>query len=147
MALTRVQKIQIEAVKEPEWYFSKNYEGCVLITDGVSGIYIKPEKLVIDPAKLRAHEGDLLNFDPEKIMYEAIRVEKTKTAMILDSKTALKFIGARGAECWVNMARLKGYDGGEVAYYLNQSLGTIIFVDRNVEEPVGFCMTMKVDDE
>lgn len=147
MALTRVQKIQIEAVKEPKAYFSKQYEGGVLVSDGVSGVYIKPEKLVIDPEKLRVHNGDLINFDPEKIMYEAIRAEKTKTAMILESKTALKFIGARGAECWVSMARLKGYDGGEVAYYFNQSLGTIVFVDRNVEEPVRFCMTMSVDDE
>lgn len=147
MALTRAQKVQAEAVKKPEAYYAQNYDYCTMITDGVSGFYIKPEEMVINPGKLKPHDGDLENFDPERILTDTVRAERTKTAMILDKRLAVKFTAAGGAVGWVNLARLKGYDTGEVAYYLNSSLGVIIFVDRNIEEPVGFCMTMKVDDE
>lgn len=147
MALTRAQKVQVEAVKKPEAYFAKNYDYYTMITDGVSGFYIRPEELVINPAKLRPHDGGMESFNPEKILTDTVRTERTKTAMILDKKLAVKFTGAGGVVGWVNLASLKGYDTGEVAYYLNSSLGVIVFVDRNIEEQVGFCMTMKVDDE
>lgn len=119
---------------------------CEKCADGVSGIYIRPEEMVINPAKLKPHDGGMEGFDPERILTDTVRTERTKTAMILDKRLAVKFTGAGGG-CWVNLACLKGYDTGEVAYYLNSALGVIVFVDRNIEEPVGFCMTMKVDDE
>lgn len=147
MALTRAQKVQVEAVKKPEAYFAQNYDYYTMITDGVSGFYIKPEELVINQAKLKPLDGGMENFNPERILTDTVKTERTKTAMILDKRLAVKFTGAGGAVGWVNLASLKGYDTGEVAYYLNSSLGVIVFVDRNTEEPVGFCMTMKVDDE
>lgn len=147
MALTRAQKVQVEAVKKPEAYYAQNYDYCTMITDGVSGFYIKPEEMVINPEKLKPHDGKMESLDPERILADTVRTERTKTAMILDERLAVKFTGAGGAVGWVNLTALKGYGTGEVAYYLNSSLGVIVFVDRNTEEPVGFCMTMKVDDE
>lgn len=147
MALTRAQKVQVEAVKKPEAYYAQNYDYYTMITDGVSGFYIRPEELVINPAKLKPHDGGMESLDPEKILTDTVRTERTKTAMILDKRLAVKFTGAGGAVGWVNLSCLKGYDTGEVAYYLNGSLGVIVFVDRNTDEPVGFTMTMKIDEE
>lgn len=96
MALTRVQKIQIEAVKTPEGYFAKEYDNYVLITDGVSGIYISPEKLIINSSKLKQMEGPVESLDPERILTDTFRIERTKKAMLLDSKMAVRFCGAGG---------------------------------------------------
>lgn len=96
MALTRTQKVQVEAVKKPEAYYAQNYDYYTMITDGVSGFYIRPEEMVIDPAKLKPHDGGMEGFDPERILTDTVRAERTKTAMILDKRLAVKFTAAGG---------------------------------------------------
>lgn len=96
MALTRAQKVQVETVKKPETYFAQNYDYYTMITDGVSGFYIKPEEIVINPAKLKPHDGSMESLDPERILTNTVRVDRTKTAMILDKRLAVKFTAAGG---------------------------------------------------
>lgn len=143
MALTIQEKIQVDAIKNREFYKIVECGGYILLTNGSYGVYIEPKDLLIDPKKYEKKE--VQDMDPWKLEEKEESAKVIKEAVTFGKQTANAVINSKKEKAWIWQDCLKKF-GGKVFYGMIQyENGTKIITvsDMETAEIIGVIATIE----
>lgn len=91
--------IQIDAIKKRECFKVTKYEGYALITDGIYGVYVNDEDLLLNPDKFN-DVADKESFDRYE-MEDSEGVKVLNEAITLERETANAVINYKKEKWWI----------------------------------------------
>lgn len=143
--MMKIQRdIQIDAIKKRECFKVTKYEGYALITDGIYGVYVNDEDLLLNPDKFNdvADKESFDRYEMEdsegvKVLNEAITLEREKKWWIWN-KTIKKFGKKAQYEVKRKIIEKKGKQEESVIVVVRNEetydIVGIIPIIRNIEE-------------
>ena len=130
--------IQIDAIKKRERFRVTKYEGYALITDGLYGVYVNDEDLLLNPDKFN-DVADKENFDRYE-MEDSEGVKVLNEAITLERETANAVINYKKEKWWIWNKTIKKF-GKKAQYEIKRKIiekkgkqeESVIVVVRNEE--------------
>lgn len=127
--------VQIEAIKKRERFKIARYNGYVLITNGIYGVYVDNEDLLLNPEKFKevADKEILERYEME----DSEGVKVLNEAITLERETANAVINYRKEKWWIWNKTIKKF-GKKAQYEIKRTHRTgnkesVIVVVRNEE--------------
>lgn len=112
--MMKIQRdIQIDAIKKRECFKVTKYEGYALITDGIYGVYVNDEDLLLNPDKFN-DVADKESFDRYE-MEDSEGVKVLNEAITLERETANAVINYKKEKWWIWNKTIKKF--GKKAQY------------------------------
>ena len=130
--------IQIDATKKRECFKVTKYEGYALITDGIYGVYVNDEDLLLNPDKFN-DVADKESFDRYE-MEDSEGVKVLNEAITLERETANAVINYKKEKWWIWNKTIKKF-GKKAQYEVKRKIiekkgkqeESVIVVVRNEE--------------
>lgn len=144
MAYTLEEKIQVEAIKCPDQYYTAAYEHRTLLTNGSYGVLINNDILMIDQKKCKGEIGD--KFEIFDLMEEAEQATLLRDAVILKDKTAaIKAVGDT-MEMWVQKKFVKFFGKNKQYYIAKHEEKNVLLIADEYGELTGFALPVEVNE-
>lgn len=137
--MMKIQRdIQIDAIKKRECFKVTKYEGYALITDGIYGVYVNDEDLLLNPDKFN-DVADKESFDRYE-MEDSEGVKVLNEAITLERETANAVINYKKEKWWIWNKTIKKF-GKKAQYEIKRKIiekkgkqeESVIVVVRNEE--------------
>lgn len=137
--MMKIQRdIQIDAIKKRECFKVMKYEGYALITDGIYGVYVNDEDLLLNPDKFN-DVADKESFDRYE-MEDSEGVKVLNEAITLERETANAVINYKKEKWWIWNKTIKKF-GKKAQYEIKRKIiekkgkqeESVIVVVRNEE--------------
>lgn len=130
--------IQIDAIKKREIFKVTKHEGYALITDGIYGVYVNDEDLLLNPDKFN-DVADKESFDRYE-MEDSEGVKVLNEAITLERETANAVINYKKEKWWIWNKTIKKF-GKKAQYEIKRKIiekkgkqeESVIVVVRNEE--------------
>ena len=137
--MMKIQRdIQIDAIKKRELFKVTKYEAYALITDGIYGVYVNDEDLLLNPDKFN-DVADKESFDRYE-MEDSEGVKVLNEAITLERETANAVINYKKEKWWIWNKTIKKF-GKKAQYEIKRKIiekkgkqeESVIVVVRNEE--------------
>lgn len=137
--MMKIQRdIQIDVIKKREIFKVTKYEGYALITDGIYGVYVNDEDLLLNPDKFN-DVADKESFDRYE-MEDSEGVKVLNEAITLERETANAVINYKKEKWWIWNKTIKKF-GKKAQYEIKRKIiekkgkqeESVIVVVRNEE--------------
>lgn len=144
MAYTLEEKIQVEAIKCPDHYYTATYEHRTLLSNGSYGVLINNDTFMIDQKKCKGEIGD--KFEIFDLMEEAEQATLLRDAVILKDKTAaIKAVGDT-MEMWVQKKFVKFFGKNKEYYIAKHEEKNVLLITDEYGELTGFALPVEVNE-
>ena len=145
MAYTIEEKIQVEAIKYPDYYYTTAYEHRTLLSNGSYGVLINNDVLIIDQKKCKGEiEGE--TFEIFDLMKEAEQAILLRDAVILKDKTAaIKAVGDT-MEMWVQKKFVQFFGKNKEYYIAKHEEKNVLLITDEYGELTGFALPVEVNE-